>query len=130
MKREVKMLLIGLIISFLICDGLLILYLNQETKQNKNCLISHELNGTSMNPTFYEGTRVIINTCDDNYQVGDVVAFNRPGAFIFHRILVIDYEKEIFIAKGDNNIFHDGENNISQIYGKFERLQSEAKKNV
>jgi signal peptidase I len=58
--------------------------------------------GVSMNPVYYQGDLVII-TRKPSYDVGQIVAYHRPGhsGVVLHRIVGGDGNR--FIFKGDNN---------------------------
>jgi signal peptidase I len=58
--------------------------------------------GVSMNPVYYQGDLVII-TRKPSYDVGQIVAYRRPGhsGVVLHRIIGGDGNR--FIFKGDNN---------------------------
>ncbi len=73
--------------------------------------------GTSMLPTIEKGDLVILKK-QETYEVGDVIAFERDGITVTHRI--IDNKNGIYKTRGDNNQFTDGSsvNNLS-VYGKM-----------
>lgn len=62
--------------------------------------------GTSMLPDHEPGTLVVTRT-QDEYAVGDVIAFHRegPDGIVMHRIVGIDGDR--FVTRGDNNAFDD-----------------------
>ncbi len=62
--------------------------------------------GTSMLPTHEPGA-LIVTRAQDEYAVGDVIAFHHEGLhyLVMHRIVGIDGDR--FITRGDNNAFDD-----------------------
>ena len=61
------------------------------------------VSGHSMEPTFYTGDLLVLREQDD-YQVGDVVAYYANGGRIIHRI-VGGNAKDGFVMQGDNNSY-------------------------
>lgn len=77
-------------------------YPKKEKIKDKNIFI--ELTGFSMYPVLEEGE---IKSCkaQENYSKGDVIAFDKNGKTISHRI--IGKVNGDFITKGDNNLIPD-----------------------
>ena len=72
----------------------------------------------SMLPTIPVGSICVINTNETNYEVGDIITYNRNGEVITHRIEGIEGE-EIF-TKGDANQSVDASTILHQnIIGKY-----------
>jgi signal peptidase I len=64
------------------------------------------VSGNSMMPNF-EYHDLVMTWQAENYQLGDVIAYNDPilGGIVFHRIVEID--QDLFQTKGDNNNWLD-----------------------
>lgn len=77
--------------------------------------------GTSMQPTLFEGDKVIIKKCDE-YKIGDILIFNyKNEGILIHRLLKLNNR---YFCKGDNafrleDIEHD------QIIGKAVLVNNE-----
>ncbi len=65
------------------------------------------VNGSSMQPTYYQDDLIIVRAAD-YYKTGDIVAYKnlQMGKFVIHRI--IGEELDQFILQGDNNSWIDG----------------------
>lgn len=53
---------------------------------NPSDLVAVEVSGESMEPTFYEGDTVVVNTADKNLSDGDVFALNYEGEVVIKRL--------------------------------------------
>ena len=74
--------------------------------------------GTSMLPT-HEPDALVVTRTQDEYAVGDVIAFHRDGVgdIVMHRIVAI--EEDRFVTRGDNNAFDDAYRPaLSDVVGK------------
>lgn len=70
--------------------------------------------GISMNPTLFEGDKVIIEKCDE-YRIGDILVFNyKNEGILIHRLLYCDGR---YFCKGDN-AFRLEDIEYNQIIGK------------
>ena len=70
--------------------------------------------GISMNPTLFEGDKVIIEKCDE-YRIGDILVFNyKNEGILIHRLLNCDGR---YFCKGDN-AFRLEDIEYNQIIGK------------
>ena len=70
--------------------------------------------GTSMNPTLFEGDKVIIEKCNE-YRIGDILVFNyKNEGILIHRFLNCDGR---YFCKGDN-AFRLEDIEYNQIIGK------------
>lgn len=72
----------------------------------------------SMEPTINVGDLIVIDTNEDNYNLGDVITFRDiNGSFVTHRI--INIEDKVMITQGDANDSPDEEMSTSSIVGKY-----------
>ena len=70
--------------------------------------------GTSMNPTLFEGDRVVIKKCDE-YKIGDILVFYyKNEEILIHRLIKINNR---YFCKGDN-AFRLEDIEYNQIIGK------------
>lgn len=70
--------------------------------------------GISMNPTLFEGDKVIIEKCD-KYKIGDIIVFDyKNEGILIHRLLKFDGR---YFCKGDN-AFRLEDIEYNQILGK------------
>ncbi len=75
--------------------------------------------GDSMSPQFDAGDLVIIKKVDiDAIDVDDIIAFNKDGLIVTHRVTEI--ANEVFFTQGDNNnLSDDFKITYSNIMGKY-----------
>lgn len=74
----------------------------------------------SMEPTIMKGDLIIIDTNCKEYHDNDIITFRDINdAFVTHRILSIDNEKNIMVTKGDANDSKDEAMSTTAIVGKY-----------
>lgn len=72
----------------------------------------------SMLPTIPVGSIALVNTNETNYEIGDIITYNRNGEVITHRIH--DVQGEDIFTKGDANQSVDAATILHQnIIGKY-----------
>ncbi len=87
-----------------------------------------EIDGTSMEPFIPNGSKLLIDHKDRNFQVGDVVLFEKSGksGTFLHRIVKI-FDKTV-ITKGDNRFTFDEPISFDLIRGKVIAIVKDGKK--
>lgn len=69
-------------------------------KNNERVIIP--ICGTSMEPTFYDGEKIILRKSEKNeYNIGDIIAYKNNKTLVVHRI--IELGSDFVITKGDNS---------------------------
>ncbi len=63
-----------------------------------------------------------------SFKINDIIAFNKKGLLIAHRLIYVYPQKNFFVTKGDNNLKADGKIKPSQILGKVEEIEREGQK--
>jgi len=90
---------------------------------NNSCIIFQRLNGISMLPYYKNETIILVDTCFplSQLEIGDVISFyvdlNQSKIF-HHRIVGINYKKELIETKGDNLNQTDTPVSFNQVIGK------------
>ena len=87
------------------------------------CLTFEKVIGESMQPYYNDEAIIIVDTCfsPKNLEVGDVILFYfdwNQTSKLHHRIIDIDYQKELILTQGDNLDNFDEFITFNQIYGK------------
>ena len=82
-------------------------------------------NGYSMYPTIKPCTKIVINKTESPIP-GDIIAINKDGKLVVHRLVKIIEEKGNFqfIARGDSNRYPDPPMFIGNIVGKVADLEN------
>jgi signal peptidase I len=87
------------------------------------CISVQKLLGESMLPYYENESISILDTCfpSEKLEVGDIISFYEDWNMtqqLHHRIIEIDYERELIQTKGDNLENEDNFISFSQVYGK------------
>lgn len=87
------------------------------------CISVQKSFGESMQPYYDNETISVIDTCfpKENLKIGDVIIFYSDwnlSVLLHHRIIDINYNKELIQTKGDNWDEKDQFISFSQVYGK------------
>lgn len=123
MKNKTILIMLGmfLLIGFIIAEGNYIIY-SEDKLLKSNCYVTGHISGKSMNPYFYDGDKVTVDTCNNQeLNIGDIIVFNilidGKDELYIHRI--IGFENDCVITKGDNRKTSDGCIKYKNIYGKY-----------
>jgi hypothetical protein len=87
------------------------------------CISVQKLLGESMLPYYENESISILDTCfpSEKLVIGDIISFYEDWNMtrqLHHRIIEIDYERELIKTKGDNLESEDNFISFSQVYGK------------
>lgn len=128
MKKALKIagrILVYLFMSVLIGGNLFLInakfVMHEQLPMIGGCGYAIVLSG-SMRPTFDVNDLLIVQKCD-TYAPGDMVTYvDSQNDLVTHRLVSIDYEKNIMITKGDANNITDPELECDRIKGKVIKI--------
>lgn len=64
---------------------------------------------SSMEPVLPVGSIVYVTPCKEAFEIQkqDIIAYEAKTTLVVHRVMEADWEKEVFVTKGDNNKVED-----------------------